>query len=184
MSRTGMHWNFAPAVSVPRDIRWGRTYEGFSEQTSLVTELSAAFIKGLQRGLSDKEFPRILATAKHYIGDGGTTWGTSANKDFIIDQGDTKLSEDELRRIHLPPYKEAIATGVRTIMVSYSSWNGKRMHAHKYLLTDVLKKELGFKGFLISDWAALDQISGNHKEQIVAAINAGGGYGYATLSTT
>src|ERR671927_380808 len=107
----------------------------------------------------------ILATAKHYIGDGGTTNGT--------DQGNTQISEQELRAIHLPPFQAAVQAGVGAIMVSYSSWNGVKMSGNRYLLTDVLKGELGFKGFLVSDWAAIDQISKDYKKDVEVSINAG-----------
>jgi beta-glucosidase len=172
MIATGIHWNYAPAVSVPQDIRWGRTYEGYSENTERVSALAAAYISGLQDG--DLSLPTsVLATAKHYLGDGGTTWGTSTTASFWIDQGVTEVDEDTLRAIHLPPYVAAIDEGALSIMASYSSWGGEKMHAQTYLLTDVLKGELGFTGFVVSDWAAIDQISDDPYEAVVRAINAG-----------
>ena len=114
-----------------------------------------------------------MATPKHYIGDGGTLWGTSTTEDFQIDQGDVRMDEAQLRARYLPPYEAAIAAEARTIMVSFSSWNGTKMHANEYLLTDVLKTELGFDGFLVSDWAGIDQIPGDYPSDIVTSINAG-----------
>lgn len=173
VAATGIHWNFAPAVSIAHDVRWGRTYESFGEKTELVTKLANAYLIGLQKGIKSSHFPTILGSVKHFIGDGGTKWKTSTNKDFIIDQGDTQLSEEILMERHLPPYVKAIESGALNIMVSYSSWNGLKMHAHKYLLTDILKGKLGFNGFLISDWMAINQLPGSKEDQIVASINAG-----------
>ncbi len=174
MAATGIRWNFAPVVAVPQDIRWGRTYEGFGEQTELVAELSAAYIDGLQGGdLSAST--SALATPKHFIGDGGTAWGTSTTnlRYAKLDQGVTEYSEADLRRLFLPPYRSAIDHGVQSVMVSYTSWGGMRMSAQKYLITDVLKGELGFSGFVVSDWAAIDQISPDYYASVVTAINAG-----------
>jgi beta-glucosidase len=115
----------------------------------------------------------VLATAKHYVGDGGTTWGSATTGAQLIDQGVTEVDEAELRKTHLPPYVEAVERGAMSVMTSFSSWNETRMHAHRYLVTDVLKGELGFEGFVISDWAAIDQISEDYYESVVAAFNAG-----------
>ena len=162
---TGIRWAFAPCVAVPQDERWGRTYEGYSSDPKLVSKLGAAAIKGLQGGkLSDKS-DSVLACAKHFLADGGTLNGH--------DQGNTVCDEATLRKIYLPPYHAAVKAGVGSIMVSYSSWNGLKMHANKYLLTDVLKGELGFQGFLVSDWAAIDQISPDYKTDVETSINAG-----------
>jgi len=153
---TGIQWPFAPCVAVPRDIRWGRTYEGFSEDQTLTARLGAAAVQGLQGGdLAAGQ--SVLACAKHFVGDGGTTFG-SAKGEGLLDQGDTQIDEPTLRAIHLPGYPAALAAGVGTIMPSYSSWNGVKCHGSKALLTDLLKKELGFEGFLISDYNAIDQI--------------------------
>lgn len=161
---TGIDWTFAPCVAVPRDERWGRTYEGFGETPELAAQMGAAFVRGLQgERLSDPA--SILACAKHYLGDGGTTGGK--------DQGNTECDEATLRRIHLPGYVAAIKAGAGSIMISYNSWNGAKMHGHKRLLTDVLKGELGFRGFLVSDWAGIDQLPGDYKSDIETSINAG-----------
>ncbi|HXI23581.1 MAG TPA: glycoside hydrolase family 3 protein, partial [Pyrinomonadaceae bacterium] len=172
---TGINWAFAPCIAVPRDERWGRTYEGFGETPELVQRLGAAAIRGLQR--SDLSDPLgVLACAKHFVGDGGTSMGTgqmNREQRHLLDQGDTRLSEAELRRIHLPGYVSAIKAGVGSIMVSYSSWNGVKCSASKRLLTEILKQELGFEGFLISDYNAIGQIDKDFKTSIGKSINAG-----------
>lgn len=166
---TGVQWAFAPCVTVPQDERWGRTYEGFSEDPAVVQVLGAAAVRGLQG--SDLADPlSVLACAKHYIADGGTTWGTSAKG---LDQGDTRVDEATLRRVHLPGYVTAVKAGAGSIMPSYSSWNGVKCSASKRLLTEILKQELGFEGFLISDYNAIDQIDPDYKKCIEISINAG-----------
>ena len=160
---TGIRWAFAPCIAVAQDEHWGRTYESFGETPELVAELGAAAVRGFQGDQLDDS--SVLACAKHFIGDGGTLGGK--------DQGNTVCDEAELRKLYLPPYRAAIEAGVGSIMVSYSSWNGLKMHANKYLLTDVLKGELGFQGFLVSDWAAIDQISPDYKLDVEQSINAG-----------
>jgi beta-glucosidase len=172
MRATGFHWTFAPTVAVARDERWGRTYESFSEDPALVAELGAAAVRGFQRGgLSHRE--AVLATAKHFVADGGTVFGTSTPPLMLIDQGDARMPEAELRAVHLAPYRAALSAGAKAIMVSYSSWNGVKMTAHRYLLTDVLKNELGFDGFLISDYLAIDQLHPDYKEAVRQAVLAG-----------
>jgi beta-glucosidase len=172
---TGIQWAFAPCIAVARDVRWGRTYESYSEDPALVAELGAAAVRGFQGpDLGDPR--RILACAKHYVGDGGTSWNSAphlAAAGAHLDQGDTRLSEADLRRIHLPGYPRAIAAGVGSIMVSYNSWNGEKLSGHAHLLTDVLKGELGFEGFLVSDYNALDQLPGDRRAQTKLSINAG-----------
>ncbi len=183
MMATGVPWSFSPVVAVPQDARWGRTYEGFGENTEMVTRLGAAYVEGMQsfpegQKPSQGQIIFAAATAKHFIGDGGTAFGTSTtnnmNKQYLIDQGDMQMDEQMVRSLFLPPYKAAVDAGARTVMVSYSSWNGTKMHAQKYLLTDVLKGELGFTGFVVSDWQAVDQIyPGDLYKSVVASINAG-----------
>jgi beta-glucosidase len=169
---SGIQWTFAPCVTVPRDERWGRTYEGFSEDPHWSTILGAAAVRGLQ-GEGLRGPLSVLACAKHYIADGGTLIGTSKDKRGL-DQGDTRVTEQILRQFHLPPYQAAVKAGVGTIMPSYSSWNGVKCSASKYLLTDVLKGELGFEGFLISDYNAIRQIDpDDFKKSIAISINAG-----------
>ena len=170
VAATGIDWDFAPCLAVPDDYRWGRTYEGYSEDTDLVSQLGAAAIRGYQS--SDLDNPnRVLACAKHFIGDGGVLFGTGINA--MIDQGDLQINEEKLRKVHLPPFQKAIDEGVATFMAAYNSWNDLRCHANKYLLTDLLKDELGFKGFVVSDWAAIENIPGDYKSDIITSINAG-----------
>ncbi|HLE14938.1 MAG TPA: glycoside hydrolase family 3 N-terminal domain-containing protein [Anaerolineales bacterium] len=188
LAATGIYWNFAPTVAVPQDIRWGRTYEGYGQDSHLVTRLAMAYIQGLQgERLSDPL--SVLATPKHYLGDGGTIWGSSRRLfpippgssfagpenlfEFKIDQGDTRLDEATLRAVHLAPYIAAVQAGAQVVMASFSSWNGVKLHAHHYLLTEVLKGELGFSGFVVSDWGGIDQVSGDYYQAVVAAVNAG-----------
>lgn len=163
IAATGMHWAFAPCVAVAQNIRWGRSYESFSSDPLLVGQLGAAANRGFQGALPGGF--RVLACTKHFAGDGGTQDG--------VDQGNTVGPEAELRRLHLAPYADAIAAGTKSIMVSYSSWNGEKMHGNKRLITDVLKGELGFKGFVVSDWAAIDQLPGDYRSDIETSINAG-----------
>ncbi len=164
MKGTGIQWTFAPCVAVVRNERWGRTYESFGEDPSLVTPLGTAFVKGLQgANLSDKN--SVLACLKHYMGDGGTMNG--------IDQGNTVADEETMRNLFLPAYRNAINAGALSVMASYSSWNGNKMHGNKYLLTDVLKGELKFQGFVVGDWNGIDQLSAKYKYAVEQAINAG-----------
>ncbi|WP_290866599.1 glycoside hydrolase family 3 protein [Hamadaea sp.] len=166
VSGTGIDWDFAPCLCVARNDRWGRTYESFGEVPSIASSLST-IITGLQ-GTSLNGPSSVLATAKHYVGDGGTEGGD--------DQGNTVLSEADLRAIHLPPFQAAVQRGVGSVMISYSSWNGVKMHGNKYLITDVLKGELGFSGFVVSDWNGIDQIDGTTgftAAEVTAAVNAG-----------
>jgi beta-glucosidase len=179
MLATGIPWNFAPVVAVVQDVRWGRVYEGYGEETSLVTSLSSAYIKGLQSLTSD-ENPSpgqsifVLATPKHFIGDGATIWGSSRTADYELDQGNMQAPEEVLRKLFLPPYQSAVDAGAMSVMASFSSWKGTKMHAQQYLLTNVLKNELGFQGFVVSDWQGMDQIDPNdYYASIVTSVNAG-----------
>ena len=163
---TGVDWNFAPCLCVARNDRWGRTYESFGELPELPTSMTP-YITGLQ-GSTLGGPASVLATAKHYLGDGGTTNGT--------DQGNTQLSEAELRAIHLPPFQAAVQRGAGSVMISFSSWNGTKVHGSQYLITNVLKNELGFSGFVISDWDGINQIdgaSGISATDVRTAVNAG-----------
>ncbi len=153
---SGIQWTFAPCLTVPLDIRWGRTYEGFSEDPEIVTSFSAAAVRGLQ-GDSLSDEGSVVACAKHWVGDGCTTYRTE-NGGAKLDQGNTEVSQEELLKTHVAPYIPAIDAGVATIMPSYSSWNGIKCSGSKYLLTELLKEELGFEGFLISDYNAIDQL--------------------------
>ncbi|MBN2577349.1 MAG: glycoside hydrolase family 3 C-terminal domain-containing protein [Deltaproteobacteria bacterium] len=165
MLGAGINWAFAPTVAAARDERWGRTYESFGEIPEVAGQMGAAMVRGLQNGrLGNGQ--SVLACAKHYAGDGATDGGKNA--------GDvTSLDEAAFRQVAIEPYRPAIEAGVGSIMVSYSSYQGTKMTAAKYWLTDVLKGELGFAGFLVSDWDALSQLPGAWPEQVETAINAG-----------
>jgi beta-glucosidase len=164
VAATGMHWAFAPCVAVPQDERWGRTYEGFGESPELVAQLGPAAVRGLQGPDPSKPGP-VIASVKHYVGDGGTTGG--------VDQGNTEVDEATLRAVHLAGYGPSIKAGAATIMASYNRWNGEKLHGHRRLLTDVLKGELGFKGFIVSDWKGIEQLPGDFSAQIERSVNAG-----------
>ena len=158
MRATGVRWTFAPVLGVAEDVRWGRTYESFSENVNIATVMGANVIKGLQDN-------GAAACMKHFLGEGQTIDGRN--------QGNASLDRAGIERI-LPPYRAAIEAGAMSLMPSFSSVNGVKMHESKNLLTDLLKKEMGFEGFIVSDWAALTQLSGgNYKAQIANAINAG-----------
>ena len=167
VAATGIEWMFAPTVAVVRDDRWGRTYESFSEHPDIVASYAAPMVTGVQGEVGDTFLTdyRRIATAKHFVGDGGTQNG--------IDRGDTVTTEQELRDIHAAGYYTAIAAGVQSVMASFNSWNGKRVHGDRYLLTEVLKQQMGFDGFVISDWNAHKFVDGCDLEQCAAAFNAG-----------
>ncbi len=167
---TGLDWTFAPCIAVAQDERWGRTYESFSEDPDIVTRLGNASIQGYQ-GSSLDQSNTILACAKHYVGDGNTIYGTGMHGK--IDRGDVLLDEKELRSKYIKPFKEAIDNNVGSVMVSYNSWQSEKLHGHKYLIDEVLKKEMKFKGFVVSDWAAIDEIDKDYKKSIIQAVNAG-----------
>ena len=167
VAATGIEWLFAPTVAVARDDRWGRTYESFSEDPTIVHRYASYMVEGVQGTIGDDflQHHRRIATAKHFVGDGGTEKG--------VDQGHTWISEQELRDIHAPGYFSAIESGVQSVMASFNSWQGLRLHGHKYLLTDVLKEQMGFDGFVISDWNGHRYVEGCSMVQCPDAINAG-----------
>ena len=170
VAATGIDWTFSPCLSSPEDYRWGRTYEGFSSDPVLVEKLGKAAVEGYQNALTNSG-KKIVACAKHFIGDGNTEFGTGMNG--LVDRGNTVLTTDELKEKLLPKYQAAIDANVQTIMASYNSWNGVKCHGSKELLTDILKVEMGFEGFVISDWQGIDEIPGNYKSDIITSINAG-----------
>ncbi|MFV8783983.1 glycoside hydrolase family 3 protein [Microbulbifer sp. SA54] len=168
VSATGIDWVFAPTLAVTRDDRWGRSYESYSEDPELVRSYAGELVEGLQGGIGSDELlgdRHVVGTAKHFLADGGTSGG--------IDRGDAQMSEEELVRLHAQGYFSAIEAGVQTVMASFSSWNGEKMHGHKYLLTDVLKNRLGFDGFVIGDWAGHQFVNGCTNVRCPQAINAG-----------
>jgi beta-glucosidase len=164
----GQDWTFAPTIAVVRDDRWGRTYEGYSEDPTIVTEYAPEIVQGIQGVPGTADFlkgPHVIATAKHFLGDGGTDKG--------IDQGDNLYDEDGLRDLFSPPYRAAIAAGVQSVMASYSSWQGEKMHGNKALLTDVLRGRFGFNGFVVGDWNGHGQVPGCKTTDCPEAFNAG-----------
>jgi beta-glucosidase len=168
VAATGIDWVFAPTLAVVRDDRWGRTYEGYSEDPEIVRSYAGRMVRGLQGAGGTTAFlgaGRVAATAKHFLGDGGTQAG--------IDRGDTCATEQELLSLHAQGYLSAIEAGVQTVMVSYSSWRGAKMHGQRYLLTDVLKGRLGFDGLVVSDWDGIDEVQGCSKDRCARAVNAG-----------
>lgn len=168
MRVTGIDWTFAPTLAVVQNDRWGRTYESYSEDPALVKSYAGEVVYGLQGVPGTAEFldgNHVIATAKHFVGDGGTKDGD--------DQGDTQVSEEELRDIHAAGYITAIEAGVQTAMTSFSSWNGEKVHGHKYLITDVLKGQMGFDGPVVSDWNAHGQVKGCTNVSCAQSFNAG-----------
>ena len=167
VAATGIDWTFAPTLAVVRDDRWGRTYESYSEDPAIVRAFAARMFAGLQ-GRADSEgflaANKVLATAKHYIGDGGTAG---------VDQGDTVCSEEDLRDIHGQGHARALAAGAQVVMAAFNSWNGVKLHGHRYLLTDVLKRAMGFTGFVISDWNGCQQLAQDTRKACAQAVNAG-----------
>lgn len=164
---TGIDWVFAPTVAVVRDDRWGRTYEGYSEDPEIVKAYSAAIVKGLQ-GSVDNDFlgdTRVISTVKHFIGDGGTEGGD--------DQGDNLTSESDLYKLHAQGYVGGLTAGAQSVMASFNSWHGDKLHGNKYLMTDVLKDRMGFDGFIVGDWNGHGQVKGCTNESCPQAINAG-----------
>jgi len=159
---TGVEWTFAPTLAVARNDRWGRTYESYAEDPEIVASYAGRFVEGLQGDLGGDG---VIACAKHWVGDGGTDDG--------VDQGDTVLSQSELANVHIAPYLPAISAGVLTVMVSLSSWNGEKCHGHRYLLTEVLKNEIGFQGFIVSDWDGIEPLSDDYSEAVALGVNAG-----------
>lgn len=168
LSVSGHDWTFAPTLAVPQDDRWGRTYEGFSENPEVVASYGDRIVYGLQGHYGEDDFMgvgSVISSAKHYLGDGGTAGGR--------DQGDTRTSEAELRDIHGAGYFTAVPAGVQTVMASFSSWWGERMHGHHPLLTEVLKERMGFNGFVVGDWNGHGQIEGCTPTDCPQALIAG-----------
>jgi beta-glucosidase len=164
---TGIDWVFAPTVAVVRDDRWGRTYEGYSEDPEIVKSYSASIVKGLQ-GTPGADFladNRVISTVKHFLGDGGTVGGD--------DQGDNIDSEQALFDLHAQGYVSGLTVGAQTVMASFNSWHGEKMHGSKYFLTEVLKNQMGFDGLVVGDWNGHGQIDNCNNESCPQSINAG-----------
>jgi beta-glucosidase len=169
----GIRWSFSPTLDLPKDIRWGRVYETFSDDPARAGALGAAYVKGLQNIQTPNGFINILATAKHYMGLGSMVWGTSNNKDYKIDQGVVPQNDQVLRDQYLPPFRAAIDAGVLSVMVGNGYWGDENISASKYLLSDMLKKELGFRGFVVSDWFGVYAVPRSKYSAMVSSINAG-----------
>lgn len=163
----GTSWIFSPSLDLPTDIRWGRVYESFSSDTKIAGELGAAFVRGLQTT------PGLLATPKHFIGAGSMLWGSSSNPNFMIDQGATPADEVALRAVYLPPFQRVIESGAKSIMLGLNVWGDEKVSASRYLITDVLKGELQFSGFVVSDWYGVYEIAPRKYDSTVRAIHAG-----------
>jgi beta-glucosidase len=176
MRGTGVDWTFSPVVAAPRDERWGRTYEGFGEEPGLAALLGSAAIRGYQGARRGDPYS-VLATAKHFAGDGATRCGTAPPPHWgppaLLDRGDVTLDESTFRRLAVDQYRFAIAAGAGSVMVSYSSYQGKKLHGDRRLVTDVLKGELGFRGLVVSDYFGLHDLPGSYQEQVTTAVNAG-----------
>ncbi|WEO95096.1 glycoside hydrolase family 3 N-terminal domain-containing protein [Streptomyces sp. FXJ1.172] len=179
---TGIPWDFAPCLCVGRDERWGRSYESFGEDPALVESMETV-VQGLQGRADGRDLSRddkVLATAKHFAGDGGTAYGSSTTGTYTIDQGVTTVTRQQLEDIHLAPYRTAVDRGIGAVMPSYSSLDivgdGKgavKMHARGDMINGVLKGRMGFGGFVISDWNAIDQLPGDYPSHVRTAVNAG-----------
>ena len=171
---TGVNWNFAPNLDTPQDIRWGRVYETFSDDPTLVSELGAAYLQGLQATENtESSYLTVLAAPKHFVGLGGMGWDTSLNENFTIDQGVTTANDTMLNEVYVPPFATAIDAGALSIMAGLNTWGDEKIVRQKYLLTDVLKNQLSFKGFVVSDWYGVHEGTSNTFIATVRAINAG-----------
>ncbi|MGW2638032.1 glycoside hydrolase family 3 N-terminal domain-containing protein [Streptomyces sp. NPDC001348] len=179
---TGIPWDFAPCLCVSRDERWGRSYESFGEDPALVQSMET-IIQGLQGPADGRDLSRndkVLATAKHFVGDGGTEYGSSTTGTYKIDQGVTKVTRQQLEAVHLAPFRTAVDRGIGTVMPSYSSLDilgdgrgAVKMHARADMINGVLKGRMGFHGFVISDWNAIDQLPGDYASHVRTSVNAG-----------
>ena len=174
VAATGINWNFSPCIAIPQDEKWGRHYEGYSEHVDIVSKMGEASIIGYQTTKLGSVNHSIVACAKHFIADGATIWGTGmGNQSDKIDRGNAPISDSLIRAKYLPPYQKALDAGVGTVMASFNSINDLKCHANGYLFNDLLKEEMGFDGFVISDWQGIDEIPGDYKSDIVKSVNAG-----------
>ncbi len=171
MAATGIFWSYSPNLDVVKNYGWGKTYETFGTDTENVTKLGAAYLAGVQD--TSHGYIDVVATAKHFVGGGAMEYGTSRNKDFSIEEGNFSLDEETLRKVHLAPFQYAVQHGLKSVMVGTARWNEVINPSNHYLITDVLKKEFGFSGFVVSDWYAVYLISPNKYDSTVTAINAG-----------
>lgn len=166
LNAAGIDWNYSPCIAVSNDIRWGRTYECFSENPDLVSIMSIPYITTLQTN-------GIIACVKHYVADSAVKFGTG-DSGYLMDQGNAEINQRDLNDYYLSVYKEAVAAGVKSVMVSYSSINSEKNHSNKFLIQDQLKGKMGFNGIVISDYQGIHQINGDSLyDQVVLAVNAG-----------
>ncbi len=168
---TGIDWTFSPVVAAARDERWGRTYEAFGEDPALAGELGAAVVRGLQGPTLSPT--SVLATAKHFAGDGATLYGTSPMPDGLLDRGDVRLDEAPFRALAVDPFRPALAAGAGSVMISFNSVRGRKVHGSRELVTGFLRDELGFGGIVLSDWEGHRELGGSLQRQAAAAANAG-----------
>ena len=171
LAATGIYWNFFPSLDVVKDVRWGRTYETFGSDTERVTAMGLAYMEGFQSvriaGV------RSSVTVKHFVGLGAMEWGSSDTPGYTMDHGDTIIDEATLRAEHLPPFQAAVRSGALSVMTGLNRWNGEKLSGHRYLITDVLKKEMGFRGFVVSDWLGASGLADDECDSWIKAINAG-----------
>lgn len=172
MSAAGVYWNFSPNVDIALDTRWGRTYETFGSDPTNVSNLGLAYLQGAQFSAKNS-YLQTVATVKHFVGNGATDWGSPTNKNFKIDQGNANISNEAFLNQQLSPFKKEVVGGAQVIMVGLNSVNNVKMSANKHLITDVLKKEMKFLGFVVSDWYGVYEISKNNYDSTVTAINSG-----------
>lgn len=166
MTATGIYWSYSPTLDLPRDIRWGRVYEAFSDDPRIVGELGSAYVRGTKEA-------GVIATAKHFLGAGSMLWGSSSGKDYIVDQGRTPSSTTALYEEYLPPFKAAVDAGAKSVMVGLNSWDDTWLSYKKELITDELKGKLGFSGFVVSDWYGVYEHARTQYDGLVQSINAG-----------
>jgi beta-glucosidase len=171
MVATGINWSFSPNLDVVQDIRWGKTYETFGSDSANVAELGRAYLEGTQD--SSDGYIKVVATLKHFVGGGAMQYGTSRNSDFKIEEGNITVDEKTLRETHLTPFEEVVRGGAESVMVGTATWNGQMNTSNQYLITDILKKEFGFSGFVVSDWYGVYQVADTRYASLVQSINAG-----------
>jgi beta-glucosidase len=171
VANTGINWIYSPDLDVAKDMRWGRVYETFGSDPELVSILGSVYIDGIQS--FDSNGQKIAASAKHYVGNGSTRWGSAISKEYFLDQGDSDISEEEMRQVHIAPFKNAVDAGVKSVMVGLNRWNGEKVSADKHLISDILKGELGFQGFVVTDWYGVYNKESNRYDATVRAVNSG-----------
>ncbi len=171
LAATGINWSYSPSLDAPKDIRWGRVYEAFSDSPELNGRLGSAYVEGIQKS---ENGTYVLGTAKHFLATGAMQWGASNHKTFKIDQGKTRVDEIALANEYLPPYKAVVTAGVSSVMIGLNQWGDQRIIDSKYLVTDKLKNELGFTGIVVSDWYGVYEYAKTGRyEANIKTINAG-----------